>query len=1050
MRRNRPGSLSSGSSRPRTQLAEMHYNVRGMSLSRSFAVQDVDLVYSCSTSSTVGHATAGKTARRNNATRNTRRPAPGIRRTFAATAVGFSATSEPSFFVHANKSSWCHGEQREAKKCEEKTCPGKDDCRDCEWGKWGPWEPKVCPCNGLQERHREISTHNNFCGKACEGVKTETRSCGVPTCVPDPVDCVFTKWSAWSECDALCDGGTEKRTREILSPAKNGGKVCAGHLEEQRPCNAFPCHPKIDCKLTDWSSWSECTNTCGGGQKERVRHVDVPPMYGGKPCDGDLIEVTGCNTDSCDKGVDCVWDEWEKWSSCSATCGGGEHMRERLIKVAPRYGGKLCSPHDMTQIEACNQQPCHKPVDCIMGEWGKWASCSATCNGVRERDRVVKQYPDHNGKPCAGELREVKPCNLEDCHKDDFVPKEPIECKIGAWGNWTECSVTCGGGYKEKHRQVVQLPLHGGEGCEGALKLIEPCAQEECKPEHVLHPVDCKWSDWEAWSGCSRSCGGGEKTRQRQVLTMPNRIGTPCAAKDNMEVASCNEDPCDAVDCVWGQWSGWGACTCTGLEERHRVIQKHATQGGHPCDGAKIETRACHPDCEHPPQDCLLGDWESWGQCSASCGGGQTIRQRHILQKSNYGGKGCAGELKEISDCNVDKCPTDPEPVDCKLDEWSNWSACSAECNGGQKFRHREVLTQGRHGGKTCTDEMVLAETASCNTQTCDDKKDCQWGEWSKWGDCSRTCGSGQKERTREVLQSPRYGGEMCPPKVTSEVAPCNTQECPGALHCVDGVWSDWSDYSLCSASCGDGFQYRTREIAVAANSCGKPLVGLRQEFRECNRGACDHHVKDCKFSSWEDWGDCSCPCNGIKERTRRIDTYPDNGGKGCNGSLKQIAACNEKVCSQWQPVNCKVSTWGPWSGCSAKCGGGFKTRKKSILKHPKNGGKPCNDDLEEVTSCNEQECQDAVDCEMGSWDDWGSCSARCGGGGIGPSLQCRSRAAFRARRRRQARCEPATPRRAALSRTVPGATGGAGVIAARRAAPGSSGAGGTSRSYST
>ncbi len=96
---------------------------------------------------------------------------------------------------------------------------------------------------------------------------------------------------------------------------------------------------------------------------------------------------------------------------------------------------------------------------------------------------------------------------------------------------------------------------------------------------------------------------------------------------------------------------------------------------------------------------------------------------------------------------------------------------------------------------------------------------------------------------------------------------------------------------------------------------------------------------------------------------------------------IKKIAACNEKVCSQWQPVDCKVSTWGPWSGCSAKCGGGFKTRKKSILKHPKNGGKPCNDDLEEVTSCNEQECQDAVDCEMGSWDDWGSCSARCGGG---------------------------------------------------------------------
>lgn len=152
--------------------------------------------------------------------------------------------------VHASKSSWCHGEEKQARECPGlEACPGKHHCEDCVWGKWGPWEPEECPCNGLQERHREISQHNNFCGQACEGVKTETRSCGTPECVPVPKDCVFGEWSPWSQCDSLCDGGVEKRERVIFSEAANGGKQCVGDTVEMRPCNTFPCHPKIGIEI---------------------------------------------------------------------------------------------------------------------------------------------------------------------------------------------------------------------------------------------------------------------------------------------------------------------------------------------------------------------------------------------------------------------------------------------------------------------------------------------------------------------------------------------------------------------------------------------------------------------------------------------------------------------------------------------------------------------------------------------------------------------------------------------------------------------------------
>ena len=76
----------------------------------------------------------------------------------------------------------------------------------------------------------------------------------------------------------------------------------------------------------------------------------VPALNGGKPCDGGSHEIQGCNPESCYDGIDCVWGEWERWSGCSRTCGGGERMRSRSIKVEPRKGGMLCEPLDTTEI----------------------------------------------------------------------------------------------------------------------------------------------------------------------------------------------------------------------------------------------------------------------------------------------------------------------------------------------------------------------------------------------------------------------------------------------------------------------------------------------------------------------------------------------------------------------------------------------------------------------------------------------------------------------------------------------------------------------------
>lgn len=48
---------------------------------------------------------------------------------------------------------------------------------------------------------------------------------------PEPVDCVVSAWSDWS----VCSGGTQTRTRTIITPASGGGTPCPV-LEESQPC----------------------------------------------------------------------------------------------------------------------------------------------------------------------------------------------------------------------------------------------------------------------------------------------------------------------------------------------------------------------------------------------------------------------------------------------------------------------------------------------------------------------------------------------------------------------------------------------------------------------------------------------------------------------------------------------------------------------------------------------------------------------------------------------------------------------------------------------
>jgi len=85
---------------------------------------------------------------------------------------------------------------------------------------------------------------------------------------------------------------------------------------------------------------------------------------------------------------------------------------------------------------------------------------------VQKRTRGVARAAAHGGKKCTGAAEESKKCNEQPC---------PVDCKYAEWGEWADCSVTCGNGTRKHAREVETEAQHGGAECEGEKEEEGPC-----------------------------------------------------------------------------------------------------------------------------------------------------------------------------------------------------------------------------------------------------------------------------------------------------------------------------------------------------------------------------------------------------------------------------------------------------------------------------------------------------------------------------------------------------------------------------------------------
>ncbi|XP_013771554.1 brain-specific angiogenesis inhibitor 1 isoform X5 [Pundamilia nyererei] len=240
--------------------------------------------------------------------------------------------------------------------------------------------------------------------------------------------------------------------------------------------------------------------------------------------------------------------------------------------------------------------------------------------------------------------------------------------------------------------------------------------------------------------------------------------------------------------------------------------------------------------------------------------------------------------------------------------------------------------------------EGIVEEGRPCNSQSCTDSASGE--EWSSWSVCSATCGEGWQSRTRFCVSS-SYSTQCSGP--LREQRPCNNSAvCPAALIAVHGAWDEWSPWSLCSSTCGRGYRSRTR-TCTPPQFGGDPCEGPEKQTKFCNIAVCP---VDGVWNEWSSWSSCSASCsNGTMQRTRECNG-PSYGGAECRGEWLETVDCFLGEC----PVDGKWQTWSLWSGCSKTCGGGSQQRNR-ICYGPFFGGQPCPGEREEVRSCNKKRC---------------------------------------------------------------------------------------------
>jgi hypothetical protein len=207
----------------------------------------------------------------------------------------------------------------------------------------------------------------------------------------------------------------------------------------------------------------------------------------------------------------------------------------------------------------------NKKVDCVLEK-------DITNSTLQTIKYKIKTYPNSKGKQCKDIALSLDPSysyitdNLGNIVGTKSQNNTPVNCELN-YGNWGNCSKTCGGGTQSRTNTIKTQPSNGGTACPTTDQLTErqSCNTQPCPP------VNCELN-YGNWGNCSATCGGGTQSRTNTIRTPASNGGTACPSADQLtERQPCNTQPCPPVNCQLSESPTYGILSCNPYSRTKRI-----------------------------------------------------------------------------------------------------------------------------------------------------------------------------------------------------------------------------------------------------------------------------------------------------------------------------------------------------------------------------------------------------------------------------------------------------------------------------------------------